>query len=266
VVARNAASSLIGRDDHRDALCTLRSRWRSASLASGWPFPSDWALAEVDEVCAAVVTGADLIEVVPALGRARASAGAGLDETLLDLAALHAVLTSKEALVSADPDATPSNLLRATALGWADAAADQLGTREAVDAMTGMTTTCYLRTRIGEVYRDAAADDHVLLLVGLDLSVAEGWTRSVAMVLVAQVLREVFPGGETVSLIGPSVAGVLARRDGRVATRLARVRWLLARRLSVDPHLREVGTPSVWPEMLPECHLEACELLAHLGG
>jgi hypothetical protein len=223
-------------------------------------------LAEVDEVCAAVVTGADLAEVVPALGRARAAAGAGLDETLLDLAALHAVLTSGDTLVSADPDALPAKLLRSAALGWADAAADQLGTREAVDAMTGMTTTCYLRTRLGEVYRDGAADDHVLILVGLDLSAVEGWTRSVAMVLVAQVLREVFPGGETVSLVGPSVAGVLARRDGRTNTQVARVRWLLARRLTVDPHLHDVGAPSVWPELLPECHLEACELLAHLGG
>jgi hypothetical protein len=266
VIARDAASSLIGRSDHRDALYTLRSRWRSVSLASGWAFPSDWALAEVDQVCRAAVMGTDLVPVVSTLGRARAAAGAGLDETLLDLAALHAVLTSEDSLVSADPDATPSRLLRATALGWADAASDQLGSREAVDALTGMTTTCYLRTRLGEVYRAGEAGDHALLLVGLDLSVLAGWTRSVAMVLVAQVLREVFPGGETVSLIGPSMAGVLTRRDAYVLTRVARVRRLLSKRLAVDPHLRAITEVSVWPEALPECHVEACELISHLGG
>src|SRR5947209_13792580 len=34
-----------------DAFHQLRSRWRTASLAAGWPFPNDWALAEVDVVC-----------------------------------------------------------------------------------------------------------------------------------------------------------------------------------------------------------------------
>src|SRR5690606_5572136 len=34
----------------------LRARWRTASLAAGWRFPSDWGLPEVDAVCAAVLT------------------------------------------------------------------------------------------------------------------------------------------------------------------------------------------------------------------
>ncbi|NBH05920.1 GGDEF domain-containing protein, partial [Amycolatopsis sp. SID8362] len=37
------------------SLRALRARWRTASLAAGWRFPSDWALPEVDAVCAAVM-------------------------------------------------------------------------------------------------------------------------------------------------------------------------------------------------------------------
>ncbi|AHI01302.1 hypothetical protein [Kutzneria albida] len=265
----SAGPPLIGRQLCAEGVHLLRSRWRSASLASGWPFPSDWALDEVDAVCVAAVSGEDLAGVVAGLGRARARAGAGLDETLLDLAALHAVLTSPaphDGLFSADPDATPSRLIRATAIGWADVASDLVGASEVLDAMTGMTTAAYLRTRLTEVYRAEAAARHVLLVAALDLSQAEGWTRPVAMVLMGDVLREVFPGGETVSLIGPSTAAVLLARDELLITRMARVRWQLAQRLSVDRELHGVGTAEVWPEALPDNHSRACELLAHLAG
>ncbi|MCG8920786.1 GGDEF domain-containing protein, partial [Actinokineospora sp. PR83] len=53
----------------------LRSRWRAASLAAGWRYPSDWATAEVDAVCRAAAAGADLAAPLAALGRARAHGG-----------------------------------------------------------------------------------------------------------------------------------------------------------------------------------------------
>lgn len=264
---QKTVSPLIGRTGRGDRVHALRSRWRSASLASGWPFPSDWALAEVDDVCMVVLAGGDLVAAVASLGRARAETGAGLDETLVDLASLHAVLVSpQDGLVSADPDATPSRLMRATAVGWAEVTSDLVGVREVVDPLTGLTTAAYLRTRLGETYRAGQAPDHLLLLAALDLSPVQGWSRPVAMVLVADVLRDVFPGGETAALIGPSVAGVLVRRDGRVTTQMARTRWMLAQRLSVDPHLRDVGPATVWPEPLPDTHRGAGELLTHLAG
>jgi len=269
VGGRRAGAQLIGGADRVDGVCVLRTRWRSASLAAGWPFPSDWELAAVDEVCIAAADGGDLAAAVAALGRARAWSGSGLDETLLDLAALHAVLASDAAsgvgrLI--DLDVVPSPLLRATALGWAEVASDLLGSREAVDPATGMATASYLRTRLGEVYRARAWVSHLLLFAALDVSPLRGLPRSVAMALVGEALREVFPGGETVALVGPSVAAVLARRDGVLSGAVAGVRRLLGRRLAVDSQLRVLGPPAVWSQPLPDTHSAACELLARLRG
>src|SRR2546429_5209266 len=83
--------------EHEQELRKLRARWRTASLANGWRFPSDWPLPEVDEVCASLVERSDVCRALGSLGRARALAGAGLEETLIDLAALHAVVTIRPA-------------------------------------------------------------------------------------------------------------------------------------------------------------------------
>ncbi|MGW5717301.1 hypothetical protein ACWEVP_14130 [Amycolatopsis sp. NPDC003865] len=108
------------------AVRTLRGRWRRASSTSGWRFPSDWAVPEVDDVCACALVRGDLIAALTALGAARARTGAGLDETLYDVAALHAVLDSST-------DATQPAMLRAAALGWADATTEpETGPRWAV--------------------------------------------------------------------------------------------------------------------------------------
>src|SRR2546423_5146856 len=48
------------RSDHE--LRVLRARWRTASLANGWRFPSDWPVPEVDAVCASLVDRADVCE------------------------------------------------------------------------------------------------------------------------------------------------------------------------------------------------------------
>jgi hypothetical protein len=249
----------------------LRSRWRTASLAAGWPFPNDWPLAEIDVVCRAVLDDTDLPTALARLGRARAEAGAGLGETLRDLAALHAVLSVPDGIVSPDPDATPARLLRVTALAWADVVLDQLAHTEVSDSLTGLSSPAYLRARLREVYREAAAEGipagrrYVLVLLSPDMSGTSGWSRLAAMVLLADALRSVYDGGQTLAAIGPTTLGVLAERDGRCAARLAELRWSAAARLSVDPQLAEIGAPPVWLEQLPSTHEAACRLLVDLA-
>jgi hypothetical protein len=245
----------------------LKSRWRTASLAAGWAYPGDWPLREVDEVCAAMLDTADPDDALVRLGRARAEAGAGLDETLLDLAALHAVLDGDSGMVSPDIDALPARMLRLTALGWADVLTDEARDRGAEDPLTGLATRGYLRTRLGELYRESAVPDegYALVLVGLDLTRATGWSRVVAMTLLSDVLRVVFDGGETLATIGPSVAVVVTRRDAALAQRLSNLRVLAADRLAVDPHVRPTGPAKVWSEHLPATHQDACALIAALG-
>ncbi len=251
----------------------LRVRWRTASIAAGWRFPSDWGLPEVDGVCAAVAQRTDLSGPLAGLGRARADAGAGLDETLTDVAALHAVITtpqSRSGLVATDPDAAPTALIRAAALAWADASNGDLGNTEATESLTSLSTQAYLRTRLGEVYRQATRDvvpvaqSHSLLVVTLDLSDVVGWSRLMAMVLVADVLRDVFDGGESVALLGPSVAVVLGSRNSAFGDRSLTAGGLITERLSTDPQLAD-RRPRLRVEKLPATLTEARAQLARIG-
>lgn len=253
----------------------LRSRWRTASIAAGWRFPSDWGLPEVDAVCSSAVRRADLTRALADLARARAEAGAGLEETLTDLAALHAVLDSPDdpadGLVATDPDAAPTRLVRTTALAWSDASCGELRNAGATESLTNLATHAYLRTRLHEVYREAARDGlrvpetHSLLAVTLDLSGVIGWSRLMAMVLVADVLREVFDGGESVALLGPSVAVVLAPRDTAFGDRALTAGWLVTERLSADPQLAASRRPWLRVEKLPGSFPEARELLRRIS-
>ncbi|HEX7302226.1 GGDEF domain-containing protein [Lentzea sp.] len=245
----------------------LKSRWRTASLAAGWAFPADWPLAEVDDVCAAVLDEADPGDALVRLGRARAEAGAGLGETLLDLAALHAVMTDASVIVSPDVDALPSRMLRMTALGWADVVTKQAGDCTAENPLTGLATAAYLRTRLAEVYRETpvAPLDYALVLLRLDVHRASGWSRVVAMTLVSDALRTVFDSGETLATLGPCVAAVLVRRDELLARRVSNLRVLVADRLADDPNVRPAGPAKVWIERLPDTHDEARALLTSLG-
>lgn len=250
----------------------LRARWRTASIAAGWRFPSDWGVPEVDAVCLSAVRRGDLTSALTSLGRARAQAGAGLDETLTDLAALHAVLThgdAQDGLIATDPNAAPTPLVRAAALAWAEESFGEL--RDATDNLTALTTHAYLRTRLGEVYRQAdrlgvpAADTHALLVVTLDLSSVAGWSRLMAMVLVADALREVFDGGESIALLGSSVAAVLSDRDPAFGDRALSAGWLITERLKVDPQLEPSRRPVLRLERLPATQEEARTLLQSIS-
>jgi hypothetical protein len=243
-------------------------------MAAGWRFPSDWGLPEVDAVCSSVVRRTDLTRPLSKLGRARAEAGAGLDETLTDLAALHAVLTSPESssgLIATDPDAAPTALVRTTALAWADASSGELRNAGATENLTSLTTHAYLRTRLAEVYRQAERDEvpvpesHSLLAVTLDLSAVAGWSRLMAMVLVADVLRDVFDGGESIALLGPSVAVVLGPRDPAFGDRALTAGWLIGERLSADPQLTSTRRPWLRVVKLPNTLDEARALLHRIS-
>ncbi|QFZ24846.1 GGDEF domain-containing protein [Saccharothrix syringae] len=250
-----------------DGSRVLRSRWRTATMAAGWAFPADWPVREVDDVCRAVLGTADPSGELYRLGGARAESGSGLAETLLDLAALHAVLTGPsgaDGVVSPDVDAVPARMLRATALGWGEVMSRQAANCAADNPLTGLATSAYLRTRLREVYAEGPRG-YVLVLAALDLSRVTGWSRVVAMTLLADALREVFDEGQTLASIGPATACVLLRRDATLARAVANLRLLTADRLAVDPHVAPTGPVRVWQEELPETWDRAVALVAGLG-
>ena len=145
----------------------------------------------------------------------------------------------------------------------------EIARSEVKESLTGLSTSAYLRTRLGEIYRQASRDEvpvgHVLLTVSIDLSAVVGWSRLMAMVLAADVLRQVFDGGESLALLGPSVAVILTERDGHLAQRSARAQWILAERLSVDPQLHTLGPVEVRLRRLPRTYEQACMLVENLG-
>ncbi|RZS33876.1 hypothetical protein EV193_11026 [Herbihabitans rhizosphaerae] len=243
-------------------------------MAAGWRFPSDWALPEVDSVCASVLMSGDLGGPLASLGRARAQAGSGLEETLGDLAALHAVLDGPPApggLIGANPDALPARLVRLIALGWAEASMDELAQVDVSERLTGLATEAYLAARLGEVYRRATrrgrcpSDDHLLIAVSVDLSEVTGWSRLLAMVLVADVLRGVFDGGESVAVLGPSVAVVLTEQEPGIAQRVSSARCMIGDRLSANDQLSSAARPLITSHRLPSTHDDARELLKHIA-
>jgi len=251
----------------------LRARWRSASLAAGWRFPSDWGVPEVDMVCAALTAGGATESVLSALGRARAASGAGLEETLTDLAALHAVLAGSDGdgWVTPDIDATPVRLVRITATAWAEAALDRLANPEVIDPLTGLPTGSYLRTRLAEVYRAAARTGrpvpatHLLIVATVDASAMTGWTRLTGMILTADALRKVFDGGETVACLGPSTLAVLTGRDDELPRRMMAARREITARLSRDEQLHGLPPPALRMLRFPPTFAESCAVLSTVG-
>ncbi|WP_407652589.1 GGDEF domain-containing protein [Amycolatopsis cynarae] len=255
-------------------LRTLRARWRAASLAAGWRFPSDWALPEVDAVCAAVLCGAGPEPSLAGLARARAAAGAELEEVFADLAALQAVLAqpdSDDGFVVPDLGTTPARLITATALAWADAALDQIANIQVIDPLTGLPTAAYLRTRLDEFYRGSkgqgrrAADEHTLLVVSLDLTTMTGWRRVTGMILVAEAMRAALDGGESLATLGPSTSVAVLRRDDTLPAKAVLLRRALHQRLSSDASVAEIGKPRIRLVRLPATHESACDLLRELG-
>lgn len=272
----------------REPRLTLRRRWRTASLACGWRFPDDWDVAEVDLVCSAVVrsgldgAGAALV----ALAHARAATGTGLEETLGDLAALYGVLqfgasapvgeTSHadplDAIAEvADVDALPTRLLRIVAVAWAEIALGDVGATEVHDSLTGLPTQAYLRTRLSELYREAAregvcvAEGHVLVVISLGFDDTAVYLRPAGMILAADVLRQVFDGGESHVVLGASTVAAVVARSDEVARRAVRLRRELTERFAVDPQLVESGSARVNVMRLPASHDDACQLLESLS-
>jgi len=102
-------------------------------------------------------------------------------------------------------------------------------------------------------------------VVTLDLFSVTGWSRLMAMVLVADALREIFDGGESIAILGPSVAVVLAERDPSFGDRALSAGWLITERLAVDQQLETASKPTLRLERLPPTQEAARELLQEVS-
>ena len=236
----------------------LRRRWFEQSTEAGWAFVSDWHHPAVDALCEACLQGQNIWAPAERLGSVRADKGVSLGETLADL----------DGLLCVWPDAADGVIHRAASLGWAERMTTP---RAAVfDPLTGLTSADYLRTRLGEVYRDAdvagsrVSSSHALVTVRLNLAGRSGWNRLTLLVLAGDAMRTVFDGGQTLARLADHMAVVLTGRDPLLARRTSLLTGLVAERLSRDSGSGE-WPARIWIERLPDTAPAAVDLIGELA-
>lgn len=227
----------------RRAAADLRVRWSTATGRRGWSQPLDWWVPEVDALAEALAERRDPVPAAAALGRARSEAGVALGETLDDVEAL---------LEIADLPVDPVGLVRAVAEAWVEAGADPIRLGTCDDPLSGLSSAVYLRTRLGEVYREPQfrPDRWALVVARWNRSPGAGFDRVVSELQFGQ-LRLVFPA-ETAARLGTSTAVVLARRSPPLQWCVAALR-------------RRLRGSRVWVEGLPENLAAAYALLDDLS-
>lgn len=140
---------------------------------------------------------------------------------------LHEVLDHVERACAPDP--APAGVVRATALAWADVTLADYADVSCDDPLTSLATAPYLRSRLAEVYRGAAArgrsvaDTHALVVVELQRARHGNEIEQELRALeVAELLRTVFTADETIARPSPRrfAALVASERADDVTIRL----------------------------------------------
>lgn len=245
----------------------LRERWRERSLRSVWLRPGDWAHPAADTLAGIVdklpATSPQALLAAEDLGRARGELGAGIGETLDDLACLFA---------EAGVEGVPTPVVRALCEGWADAQAGAVATGGALDPQTGLPTRQYLGVRLAEVYQRAEENGleaaRTQALAALDVAAGEvpPLLRAARQAAAGAALRDAFGPGQPMATLGGGVFVVLVDLDGQLQTRLDGLRAQI-RRHSEPLELRAVTRRPVrvWLEHLPPSHEEAVLRLRRLS-
>jgi GGDEF domain-containing protein len=195
----------------------------------------------------ALVSGADTRPVSAEAGREVARDGAGLGE------ALEALRTTFDVILGAEPDFAS---VEALSVAWSEATLEFLHEVSCEDPLTGMASVPHLRTRVGELYREAdhfgeqVAGSHALVVVemtrpGLGRRVGHQLTRALQLAQVSAMMRAVFAGGETIARLSADRAVVVVRRTPGLGDSVAMLRGLLG---DLDLDATEVR---VWIEGLP---------------
>ena len=198
-----------------------------------------------DAVGEALVSGTSPEAACAVLGRALARDGASLGEALSGLSATYT------ALGGAVPEFAATEAL---SVAWSEATLEFLHELSCEDPLTGLASFSHLRTRVAELYREAErngvpiATTHALVVVDVVGAPAEGagapFTRALRLAAVAEALRTLFGGEETIARAGSDRILVLVRRGVELGETLG-----IARDLFSDLELPDL--PRTWIEGLP---------------
>jgi len=180
---------------------------------------------------AALSAGEDAVGAAGTAGAKLAWEGAGLAEALEEWRRL------VRATVGGEP---PFRTVQALAVGWSEEALGHALARTCRDPLTGLAGPAHLQARLEEVYREAGllgegvSSTHALVVVDMPRTTTIGsavpttrLAEAFGVLEVAERVRRVFPGEETVCRAHPGRLLVLARRTTDLGRDVARVRHLV---------------------------------------
>ena len=209
-----------------------------------------------DALLADAVRGgrADVADVALEVGASAARLGVPLHE-VLDL--------MERAFAGQEPTFEAT---RAAVLAWADEALVLHADISCEDPLTSLASTAYLRSRLGELYRGAARDGHLVAdrsaLVVVELPIGHAGheiEQSLRALDVAEAMRAVFTGDETVAQMSLRRFAALVARERADVLSMSLLRVLLERALG--DHVR----PRLWVEELPPVEDGITRVLAGLS-
>jgi hypothetical protein len=184
------------------------------------------------------------------VGHDLAETGVSLGESLEDLRA------TTQTVESRDPAFAE---VHALSVAWSEATLGYLHTISCADPLTGLSTLAHIRERISELYREATACSHALVVTDAHIPGVPGQkSDSIAtarrMSLLGQTARTVFAGAAAVGQVGHSRMVVVAPRDET-----------LVKRLGLLKRMVEHSADRIWIEGLPENDRSAGFLLDELA-
>lgn len=209
----------------------------------------------------ALVSAADTGPACAVVGRDVARDGAALGE------ALDGLRTTFDLVLGIEPDFASAQAL---SVAWSEATLEFLHDLSCEDPLTGMASFAHLRTRVGELYREAEQTGDpvtgcygivVVEMAAVDLRrrAEHQFTRALHLVQVAEMMRAVFSGGETIARLSADRAAIVVRRAPQLGASVAMLRELLG-----DLDLGATGV-RVWIEGLPSSAPSATRLLDELS-
>ena len=163
---------------------------------------------------------------------------------------LHEVMDHVErAHVQEEP---PFATVRAAALAWVEEALVHQMDASCEHPLTALSTVPHVRSRLGDVYRGAerdgvrAADEHALVVVELPrLDPGNELEQELRALEVAEAMRMVYAGDETIAQLSPRRFAVLAAADRTDAVTVRLLAMMLEQVLGDDTQVR------LWVEHLP---------------
>jgi hypothetical protein len=243
-----------GRTRRRSEGAPHQGRELSEAVRQGLPM-------RFEAVGEALAAGGEALGACAVVGRDVARDGAALGEALSGLRTTYTLVLGR------DPDFAATEAL---SVAWSEATLEYLHDLSCEDPMTGLTSLAHVRTRLAELYRDADLTDvpvresHALVLVEVrfrrhDDFAAHHFTRALRLVQIAEAIRSVYSGGETLGRVGLDRAVAVVGRSADLGQSVGLLREFLQ---DLDLGAADVR---VWIEGLPGGADAASRLLDELA-